>query len=808
MGRHSCRRTPWAILWLCGLVAFSGGSRRASAVTSDQIQESIKKAQAYLYSKQGKAFTWESTSEPAFNSGTNPHINFSQRQWGGLTAITVYSLLASGENPQSEKLKPAVEFLTKANLQSTYALGISSQIWLFLPETPQIKQTISHTAKMLDLGMIRKGEAAGLYTYYTGLKNGTDSPQWAASTAGYVAQPGTARPNPAQHGEPKGDPSLFWDLSNSQYAVLGMWALTEAGAEIPIEYWKRAQDAWGKWQQPDGGWKYDNAPNRKITPAMTAAGIATLFILQDFTSTDHSALCVGSSPNPAIERGLAWMDHAIDKVVSTPDYYTLYGIERIGVASGHKYFGSTDWFQKGAEYILKTQRQDGSWRSTAGDNPHRDVAADTAFALLFLSRGGAAVMMNKLQYETKSTEKNAIGGWNERPRDVANIARWAGRQIEHDLNWQVVNLKVPVEELHDAPILYIAGSQALDFEKADLDKLRMFVEQGGLILGNADCGKEAFTESFTALGKKLFPTYTFRQLPAQHPIFTREQYNAANWRSRPIVMGMSNGVRELMLLIPDSDGSRAWHTRAETTKAPLFELAGDIFQYTVDKKHLQDKGDTYIVTPDKTITATKKLKVARLMVGDNPDPEPAAWTRFAAIMHNREKIDITLINAKPGDGVLGAVKIAHMTGTGPFTLSDSARLEIKSFVQGGGTLIIDAAGGSSEFAAAAETELHTMFGNDAKQIDNPLPASNPIFSVPGFSLDNISYRAFAREALLRSARQPRIRGITFGKRIRVIYSHEDITAGLVGEPCDGIYGYEPAGCTELMRAFILYASTK
>jgi hypothetical protein len=62
--------------------------------------------------------------------------------------------------------------------------------------------------------------------------------------------------------------------------------------------------------------------------------------------------------------------------------------------------------------------------------------------------------------------------------------------------------------------------------------------------------------------------------------------------------------------------------------------------------------------------------------------------------------------------------------------------------------------------------------------------------------------------LLRSARQPRLRGITFNKKIRVIYSHEDITAGLVGEPCDGIYGYEPGACTELMRAIILYATTK
>ena len=33
--------------------------------------------------------------------------------------------------------------------------------------------------------------------------------------------------------------------------------------------------------------------------------------------------------------------------------------------------------------------------------------------------------------------------WNQRPRDVANLARWIGDQNEHYLNWQIVNLKAP-----------------------------------------------------------------------------------------------------------------------------------------------------------------------------------------------------------------------------------------------------------------------------------------------------------------------------------------------------------------------------
>ena len=74
------------------------------------------------------------------------------------------------------------------------------------------------------------------------------------------------------------------------------------------------------------------------------------------------------------------------------------------------------------------------------------------------------------------------------------------------------------------------------------------VEQGGMILANGDCGKEIFNKSFRTLGKKMFPKYEFRALPASHPIFKEQQYDADKWKPRPKVQGLSNGVRELMLL--------------------------------------------------------------------------------------------------------------------------------------------------------------------------------------------------------------------------------------------------------------------
>ena len=44
------------------------------------------------------------------------------------------------------------------------------------------------------------------------------------------------------------------------------------------------------------------------------------------------------------------------------------------------------------------------------------------------------------------------------------------------------------------------------------------------------------------------------------------------------------------------------------------------------------------------------------------------------------------------------------------------------------------------------------------------------------------------------------------KRPAVFYSPEDLTAGLVGQPVDGIFGYAPESATPLMRNMLLYAA--
>jgi hypothetical protein len=748
-----------------------GMIRTTRGATPVEVEAALQKAKTFLYSQQNKDGDWE--------KGDRKEMHGSGRMWGGQTALATYALLAAGESPQDPRLQKALDFLYKTDIDLIYGLGLRGQIWNLLPPGKQTLTAAKRDRDLLLQAVNRRQDEPGWGLYHYGVGRG---------------------------------PVGRYHNSTAQYGVLGMWGVELAGAEVPADYWKLVDTAWKKNQDPSGGWSYE----AKVTPgeppktSMTAAGVATLFITQDYLFASEGIKCIGNINNPHIEAGLKFIsDHYRDV---NGELYTMYGVERIGVASGYKYFGENDWYASGAEWLVRNQSDNGSWKQKW------DSVPDTSFGIVFLSRGRAPVMFNKLDYGEPSIErmteaeqklhklkKQSKRNWNQRPRDAANVARWLGDVLERPLNWQIVNLRVQsVDELHDAPILYISGDSMLDFTADEVARLKQFVEQGGLIFGNADCGKGAFVQSFIRLGRQMFPRYEFRNLPNDHVIYTRQLFPMKEGKHVG-VMGLSNGVRELILLIPRQDVARSWQLRSDRTKKEAYQIAANIFLYAVDKKNLRNKGETYIVQ-DKDIKPEKTITLARLMVGVNPNPEPGGWPRLNAILKNDDKVALDIVEAKLGEGKLSGVKVAHLTGTSDFKLDEPARKELAAFIKAGGTLIVDAASGSPAFADAAERELDGTFAQAfPKQALELISAKHALYTNWLVGLKDVGYRTFARD-LIGAVNAPRIKGLKLdGGRLGAFYSREDLSAGLVGQPVDGIRGYDPATATRLMRAMLLYA---
>src|SRR5438128_912844 len=283
-------------------------TRAASGASVEQVEKAIRAGVDHLYQVQ---------------SGDNWDNGWNQDNGntGGRTALVTYALLAAGESPQNPKLKSAVDFLLKQKPPGIYTLGLRCNVWFLLPQTPEVKEIFRADALQLQQAMKVRGKARGLFNYTK-------------------------------------DGGLRYDHSVSQYGVLGLWAAAQANIEISNNAWKNADEGWRNTQQKDGGWTYDDAEGKPTIPSMTAAGVASLFITQEYTNGMAGINCTGNIRDEHIEKGLKWMSDHFNKV---DNYYTWYGVERIGVASGLKYFGNVNWYQHGADHMVASQNKEGAW---------------------------------------------------------------------------------------------------------------------------------------------------------------------------------------------------------------------------------------------------------------------------------------------------------------------------------------------------------------------------------------------------------------------------------------------------------------
>ena len=92
---------------------------------------------------------------------------------------------------------------------------------------------------------------------------------------------------------------------------------------------------------------------------------------------------------------------------------------------------------------------------------------------------------------------------------------------------------------------------------------------------------------------------------------------------------------------------------------------------------------------------------------------------------------------------------------------------------------------------AAEKELAAMFGGNPADVGQCSARRRPALQPQGRH-DRLPWITALHAAADRGqARCPRVRGINVKGRVAVFYSREDLSAGMVGQPVDGITGYTP-----------------
>ena len=791
-------RQRWLIL-ICGLaVVWSGASRSdAAELSSERVRRSIDNAKRFLTRKQKNDGSWP----------------VSNRQYPtGSTSLAILSLINAGMTVEDEPIRKGLRYLRAvpaAKPTKTYEVSLMIMALAAAKDGERDILRIQSLAQRLEAAQLKGGERIGGWGYNT---NG----------GGFGGS----------------------DRSNTQFAVLGLRDAAHAGIPVSRRTWERAQQHWIMSQNPDGSWGYTGlrSPSRG---SMTVAGIASLVITSSMLREENDfrrrkPICCPEDnldeAQKALERGLTWLGRNFT-VARNPGstqawhLYYMYGLERAGRLSGRRFIGKDrrgnpyDWYREGAMFLTDDrQAADGSWRGTG---PETDPIVSTSFALLFLSKGLAPVLINKLKYGPVHPATGEILGdnWNKHHNDIRNLTdRISGmKKWPKLLTWQIVDLpKVSklddTSALRQAPILYLSGFDAPEIPDDQVPLLQEYIAQGGFLFAVNNCNGAGFDQGFRALVPKISPggDLQLKRLKPDHPVY-RSEYpldpSIELW-------GVDFGCRTAIIYAPN-DLSCLWD-KWSVSERPAWQklmieenmkIGVNVVAYATGREILDKfkQAELHATGGAEDRIERGLLQIAQLRHQGGWNTAPSALRNLLMALNRAVgKSASTKKNTLPAsDPDLFKYPILYMHGRNRFHYGRQERERLQEYLKRGGVLFSDACCGSKQFDQSFRDLMTELFPETKLE---RIPKDHEIFTTKiGHDIRKVQRRVpntNNRDATLNSVKQigePVLEGIKIDNRYAVIYSKYDISCALERQASLACAGYIEEDAYRIAVNIILYA---
>lgn len=811
---HAFAGTKWRLIAVAAAIVVFGqqcafsfqppGNRAISDVElRRRVVRSLRDGCAYLRSHQLADGSWD--RGPGAGWDTAPI---------GYTSIAILALINNDYPVDSPAVQRGLAYLRTlppgqpSGRHGVYQVSLMIMA-LCAAEQPKVDRTrIERLVDRLARTQARSGPSRGMWGY------------WLAGSGGG----GT----PGANSE---------DRSNSQFALLALRDATYFGIKVQREIWQRAHESWLSGQLPNGGWSY-KSQDPTARGSMTAAGLSSLAIttrmLQDDKDVDDDGrpdCCAPHPPADAFERGRTWLgspgNFSVNLNPGCPNwhYYFLYGLERAGRLGNVRFFGNYDWYRAGARYLVAAQNGDGSWN----DRTTQDPIINTAYALLFLSKGLSRVVVNKLDYTSQRSEEDVTGEWNRHPLDIPNLIEkvdglkgWPPRLTSQVLKLSRLRPQSAVVDMNQAPVLYISGRDAPALTDVHVQWLREYIDEGGFIFAVSNCEGGTFDAGFREIVKRMFPDgdAALERLQSDHPVF-RAEY-ALPGAENVELYGVDFGCRTAIIYSPD-DLACLWQKWMRHEPAERHEgltqrilrstsIGVNVLAYATGREPPVKLNEDTKTRKSRGSRIERGLtEIAQLRHSGGWDTAPKALRNLLEALNEtvgmgvspqRQTIPVTLPE-------LRRFPIAYMHGRHRFRLSQQERDALRDYLSRGAVLFADACCGSSRFDRSFRDLMQEIFpDNPLKQI----PEDHEIFSdTIGHQIDQVKLRklvpgkAGAAMQTRTDSVPPILEGIEIDGRFAVVYSRYDISCALENQASLACDGYEEKDAMRIAVNIVLYA---
>ncbi|MBX3431725.1 MAG: DUF4159 domain-containing protein [Pirellulales bacterium] len=783
LGRARCILQGTAAIVLIGLGASPAAAQRDRnpVLTAAAVRTAIDQGKTYLLQEQSRDGSWSEMLQYP----------------GGVTGLVTLALLNSGVPASDPHIQKSLAYLRAIQPTKTYSVALQTMV-LAEAEPRRDLALIQRNVAWLESTQINQGPNAGAWSY----------------------------------------PSDFnGDNSNSQFAVLALYEASRAGAKVKPETWRLAEQYWRKCQRPDGAWGYHAEENWPGTGSMTCAGVGAMVICTGQISDGAAKVdgnrvncCLPPAKDDWLSRALIWMGRNLT-VQQNPGsreawhYYYLYGLERFGRLTSRRFIGEHDWYREGAEFLLSQQDPFGHYWVGSGhseNNPH--IA--TSMALLFLSKGRWPVLVGKLEHGPGAD-------WDRHPSGVANVVSLAEDLWGLNLTWQVLRGdKASVEDLLQAPVLLVSGSQAPELAGMAA-KTREYLDRGGFLFAEACCADGGpFDAGFRQFMEQVFPEpeYRLRRVGPEHPLWRVEQFVRPESPYVGRLWAVEYGCRTCAVF-SEVDLSCYWELAGRANREPLPEsveqriddamaIGVNVLAYATNREP-KGKEETFALAEldsGEVLGSYGMIRIAKLLHGGGCNDAPGALAnllRTAAQGELQLSVSSEEIDLRASDPALaeeGQFILAFMHGRQDFRFSQAEREGLAKFLTNGGTLLADSICASKEFAAAFRREMALALP-DAKL--QRIPVTHPLFgpAAGGYDIRQVNRREPAAAQPGRPLRtrvekvEPEIEGIVLDGRLAVIFSPYDVSCALEKHEALACRGYTREDAARLALNAVLYALT-
>ena len=726
-----------------------------------KVLDAIDRGLKYLYRTQNADGTWDTK-----------HL---RQHPGGTASLVLLTALSAGADIQTPQLQRALAYIKGVSPETVYARALRAMAYARIPGNEYTVRTQADAT-----WLVKQQRTTGGWGY------------------------GTAHPTTKLRGD-------WTDASNSQLAALALRDAANRGAPIPLEMWQRAMKYWDDSQNSDGGWGYEPPGKMGIRlrgssyGSMTAAGAATFLIFAQTQGLIAGPAAGEDAAEPeSLSEGLAWLakNYAIDEIPKWSWgkreewlYYYLFCFARVVEDSGRRTLNKHDIPKEITAFVLAHQRPDGSWDTAQGAGATGD-SIHTCFALLTLLKASAPVMMD---YVSLEGEPWRSGG-------VANFTQWFSQRLHRPATWRTLSAtarSLPT----DAPVLVIRSGRTFSPPKDLGPALKQYLQSGGTILFQPYGGDLTVAAAAEKYFLALLPGSRAADCASDHPVFSAGVKIAPE--TTPKLRGIGNKTRT-RVFIAHQVVMGAWSRGFETTTAPAYSLGVNLLNYATDKNLPRTCFRAPPPEPVKPIETARHIPIARIQHKGDWNAYPRAFDRLNNVIAQSISVGVRA-TPKPvdlSDKIPQSLPLLWLTGSTPPDLSSLKLKELAEYLYGGGTLFVDAAVGTQEFADAVTTMLKGMFGEADLVVlgpDSPL-LSGRFAGGLGGRIDTVEYTPAVNADRDDKLTKPHVMGVGIQGRLAVIFSPYGVTAPLEGNPPPGCKGLTTRDALRLAANVVLYAA--